>query len=86
MTEERTSSLKTSFAFSASSVRTGSDRDVKTSANASRWMMRKSKIPPTAAAAARTFACWPPASPATSTSVVAVASGKGNSPCISFTK
>ena len=32
------------------------------------------------------LACDPPFSPVTSTSVIAVASGKGNCPCISRTK
>ena len=34
----------------------------------------------------RSFACAPPFSPVTRTSVIAVASGNGNCPCISFTK
>jgi hypothetical protein len=86
MTEERTSILKTIFDLSATLSRSHTERVVKTSAKACRWRIRKSKIPPIRAAATRTFACFPPASPATRTSVVAVASGKGNSPCISFTK
>jgi len=46
----------------------------------------KSYSPPTRPLRRSVFALLPPASPLTSTSVVAVASGKGYFPCISFTK
>ncbi len=74
------------MARSARPARNGTEREVKTSAQPSKWMITKSNAPPIAAAAPSTFAWLPPDSPAMSTSVVAVASGNGNSPCISLTK
>ena len=47
---------------------------------------KKSYTPAMAVAWSSSLACDPPFSPVTSTSVMAVASGYGNSPCISRTK
>ena len=47
---------------------------------------RKSYTPAMAVASSSSLACEPPLSPVTSTSVMAVASGYGSTPCMSRTK
>ena len=81
-----TLNFPTIFSLSASVAPKANIREVTTSAQRPNALNRKSKIPPISPLTTRTIACPPPFSPATRISVVAVASGNGNLPCISFTK
>ena len=59
---------------------------VNVSPQAPKVAMTKSYNPPTNPLSTNVLALFPPPSPLTSTWVVAVASGNGYFPCISFTK
>ena len=78
--------LNTSFVFSASISPQPMIRVEMVSVHQPKVLIKKSYNPPTNPLTANNFAWFPFFSPETSTSVVAVASGKGYFPCISFTK
>ena len=78
--------FSTSFVFSAMVSPMGSTRVVNTSLHQPKVATMKSYRPPMRPAMSRGIACLPPLAPLTSTCVVAVASGKGYLPCMSFTK
>ena len=79
-------SLNTSLAFSAMASPNGSMRVVMVSLQIPKVETMKSYKPPTSPLIRSVLAPFPPLSPLTSTCVVAVASGNGYFPCISFTK
>ena len=78
--------FRTTFALSASAAPQPITVVETVSAQAPKVAMIKSYRPPITPAATSVFALEPPPSPLTRTWVVAVASGKGYFPCISFTK
>lgn len=81
-----TLNLNTILNFSASVAPKGMIRVVITSLHSRKEEKQKSNRPPMSPLVISSFALFPPFSPVINISVVAVASGKGSFPCISFTK
>ena len=79
-------SFTTSFALSAMAAPKDTTREVRVSLQRPTVATMKSYKPPMRPATTSVFALEPPLSPLTRTCVVAVASGNGYFPCISFTK
>ena len=80
------SNRTTTLAFSARALMMGVNWKSRYSFQGWKVVTRKSYTPAMAVASKSSRACEPPFSPVTSTSVMAVASGYGRTPCMSRTK